>query len=493
MYEITLLYSVVCGALLCLLALRLPVYRFTQAYCPLALKNMLLPVDTMGRVVADYFVYPTVVRGGKCLDRWSRSDILLLLAYVGVTISCIVAPHPSMDQAFLRSGTLSVVNFIFCFAGPYLGLLADILGLSLRSCRRLHASAGAIAVALAVFHAAAAGTAKGRLDLHTPKDVFALVSILCLCAQVIPLALRSVSYEAALRIHQLLSFAFVYGLWRHASSADLFPRLYLYIGGALFSTTSIFWLANISYRNRSGLSTARITYDNGAIKISLQLSRPLKVKAGQYIGLWVPWASPGSAAQTHPFTVISWSEKPQKHLDLFIEPRGGFTKNLFALSEHGPTTRRAMFSGPHGKQLPVHSYENVVMLATGFGIAAHLPYLRKLIHNQNGRATSTRRIHLKLLNEALDEDKLDGEYNLRISIYIKSENINEVRFGDRATAYSGEIPLADIVSSELRERRPESRTVISVSAKVAMRDALNDLLWQNRRSNIDIMYPAYQP
>ncbi|KZZ86750.1 Ferric reductase, NAD binding protein [Beauveria brongniartii RCEF 3172] len=147
------------------------------------------------------------------------------------------------------------------------------------------------------------------------------------------------------------------------------------------------------------------------------------------------------------------------------------------------------------------------MLATGFGIAAHLPYLRKLIHNQNGRATSTRRIHLvwqierrdvgiaaqKLLNEALDEDKLDGEYNLRISIYIKSENINEVKFGDRATAYCGEIPLADIVSSELRERRPESRTVISVSAKVAMRDALNDLLWQNRRSNIDIMYPAYQP
>ncbi|EJP60725.1 metalloreductase transmembrane component [Beauveria bassiana ARSEF 2860] len=77
---------------------------------------------------------------------------------------------------------------------------------------------------------------------------------------------------------------------------------------------------------------------------------------------------------------------PQKHFDLFIEPRGGFTQNLFALSYHGPTTRRAMFSGPHGKKLPVHSYENVVMLATGFGIAAHLPYLRKLIHARLQRA-----------------------------------------------------------------------------------------------------------
>ncbi|KAJ2969021.1 hypothetical protein NQ176_g8886 [Zarea fungicola] len=363
-----------------------------------------------------------------------------------------------MEQIILRSGTLSVVNCILCYAGPYLGFIADVLGLSLRSFRRLHASVGTLAVALAVFHAAMGGAAKGRLDLHLSKDVFALISIICLCAQVIPLALRSFSYEAALRIHQIFAFALAYDLC-------------------------------------------------GAIKVTLHLSRPLKVNAGQYINLWVPGASLRSTVQTHPFTVISWSEKPQKHLDLFIEPRGGFTKHLSALSKQGHTMRRAMFSGPHGKHLPIHSYENVVMLATGFGIAAHLPYLRKLIHDQNSRATSTRRIHLvwqiekrdvgiaaqKLLNEALDEDKLDGEYNLHMSIFIKSENIDEVKFGDRVTAYPGEIPLAAIVTSELQERRPGSRTVISVSTKGAIRGALNDLLWQNRRSNIDIMYTDYQP
>lgn len=222
------------------------------------------------------------------------------------------------------------------------------------------------------------------------------------------MAVRSVSYEAALRIHQILSFALVYGLWRHASSADLFPRLYLYIGGALYSTISILWLASVLYRNRSGLSRARVSYDNGAIKVTLQLARPLKVKAGQYISLWIPSASLGSAAQTHPFTVISWSEKPQKHLHLFIEPRGGFTKSLCTLSDHGPATRKAMFSGPYGKQLPVHLYENVVMLATGFGIAAHLPYLRKLIHDQNSRTTLTRRIHLVWQIDRTGEKHQDG-------------------------------------------------------------------------------------
>ncbi|KAJ3499729.1 hypothetical protein NLG97_g111 [Lecanicillium saksenae] len=503
MYEITLLYSVACGGLLCILALRRPVYHFTQTYCPPAFR----PFYAIGRAVSAYLIYPTVAHGGKSFDRWSRRDVLLLLVYIGATISCIVLPLSGINQIILRSGTLSVVNFIFCYAGPYLGFLADVLGLSLRSCRRLHGTVGTLAVGLAAFHAATGGVAKGRLDLHSPKDVFALVSILCLCAQVIPLALRSFSYEAALRIHQMFAVAFAYGLWRHVSSTKLFPRLYLYVGGALFLTISLCWAASVSYRNRSGLSTAQISYDNGAIKVTLHLSKPLKLKAGQYINLWIPSAGLGSAAQTHPFTVISWSDKPQKHLDLFIEPRGGLTKHLAALSEQGPTSRRAMLSGPHGKQLPIYSYENVVMLATGFGIAAHLPYLRKLIHDQNSRATSTRRIHLvwqierrdvgiaaqKLLNEALDEDKLDGEYNLHMSIFIKSENINEVKFGDRATAYPGEIPLADIVLSEVRERRPGSRTIISVAAKGAIRDALNDLLWQNRHSNMDIVYTDYQP
>ncbi|EJP60776.1 reverse transcriptase [Beauveria bassiana ARSEF 2860] len=303
-----------------------------------------------------------------------------------------------------------------------------ILGLSLRSCRRLHALAVVLAVALTVFHAAAAGAAKGRLDLHTPKDVFALV--------VIHLALRSVWYKVALRTHQILSFAFVYGLWRHASSADLFPRLYL-------KPAVVEAAAGESWTNAS---------------------------------LWVPWASLGSAAQTHPFTVISWSEKLQKHLDLFIEPRGGFTKDLFALSDRGPATRRAMFNGPYGK-----NYQYIYMKM----LLCWPPDLALLVTYRVGIAAQ------KLLNEALDEDKLDGEYNLRISIYINSENIVEVKFGDRATAYSGEILLANVVSSELRERRPGSKTVISVFAKCFIRDALNDLLWQIRRSNIDIMYTDY--
>lgn len=166
------------------------------------------------------------------------------------------------------------------------------------------------------------------------------------------------------------------------------------IGGALFLTSAIISLGCVLYRNSSGLSLAQISFVNGTTQIRLRLSRPLKVRAGQYINLWVPSVSLWSFTQTHPFVVTSWSQKPQKYIDLFIEPRRGFTKDLLTLSEHGPTTSMAWFSGPHGKPLPISRYENVVMLASGSGIAAHLPYLKKLAHDQRSREIPVRRVHL---------------------------------------------------------------------------------------------------
>lgn len=72
------------------------------------------------------------------------------------------------------------------------------------------------------------------------------------------------------------------------------------------------------------------------------------------------------------------------------------TRELFShgtLDERGSAPRLALFSGPHGISVLVGEYETVLMVATGFGIAAQLPYLRKLIHGYNtaklARAEST--------------------------------------------------------------------------------------------------------
>jgi NAD(P)H-flavin reductase len=52
-----------------------------------------------------------------------------------------------------------------------------------------------------------------------------------------------------------------------------------------------------------------------------------------------------------------------------------------------------MFSRLYGTSAPVGEYETVLMVASGFGITAQLPYLKQLIYRED-RKTRSRRIYL---------------------------------------------------------------------------------------------------
>lgn len=179
MYESTLLYSIAFGAFFGLLVLRQPVYIFARALCPSALQLGLSPFLVVGRYLSIYLIYPTVLNRRKFIERWSCADSLLLLTYVLATGVCVVIPLPDIDQVVTRTGTLSVINLLFCFASPCLGMLADVLHISLHSCRRLHASLGTLAFILAVLHVVVGGITTRGLNLQTPKNIFGLVVSTC--------------------------------------------------------------------------------------------------------------------------------------------------------------------------------------------------------------------------------------------------------------------------------------------------------------------------
>ena len=261
-------------------------------------------------------------------------------------------------------------------------------------------------------------------------------------------------YEPFLRIHQILAGLIGYSIFRHLAITSLewnpsVPKLYAYIFALTFFSTFAIHAIIVIYRNwpiKSKFSRAYITHGHDVINVRLELSRPLRVEAGQYICLWIPISSLGfwnfcSFFQSHPFTVTSWSEKEQRSLDLLIESRGGLTRKLLTYSKvnHGGSDRLALFTGPHGISVPIEEYETVLLIASGFGIAAQLPYLKRLIYGYNTCKTRTRRVHLvwqlktigkfqsrfegdtykaidmgiavqSLLNNALDDDTLDEGY-----------------------------------------------------------------------------------
>lgn len=151
------------------------------------------------------------------------------------------------------------------------------------------------------------------------------------------------------------------------------------------------------YRNLPLGCQAHVLEADGDVQIVLDLPRPIKLDAGQYVNLWIPSVSFWSFFQSHPFVVTSWSAEKEKRLEMYIRPRQGWTLKLWNCSRadsKGTISRVALFSGPHGKSANVSEYETVLMVASGYGIATQLPYLRQFIYGYNTCKTHTRRVHL---------------------------------------------------------------------------------------------------
>ena len=180
MIEFTVLYSIAFGCILAALIIRRPLILLTQHVFPFLIDAKYLPplprlAKRVTRFMNRYLIYPGCLHRGRFVNRWNRLDIVFLALYLGANIACVVAPLRGIEQAGLRSGTLAIINIILLFASPYLSLLADVLGLSLESCRRLHSSVGSTTILLSAFHAAVGAAVKRGLDLHTSRDLFALV------------------------------------------------------------------------------------------------------------------------------------------------------------------------------------------------------------------------------------------------------------------------------------------------------------------------------
>jgi NAD(P)H-flavin reductase len=208
------------------------------------------------------------------------------------------------------------------------------------------------------------------------------------------------------------------------------PRLYLCIALGVFSLTSaaegLIVLRNSVVFKRTkdnkGTKVGEIFKypgddDKSPVQLTILLKKPLEMDAGQYINICIPTLG---RVQSRPFAVVSWTGKQQKKLDLVIEPRRGWTKRLHsrALTASGQNggLHRVFFTGPHGIPVPVGRYEYILMIASGYGIIAHLPLLERLVQGALAHEVRARRI--RLVWEFDDIGKLTAARRLRT--YTKS-------------------------------------------------------------------------
>lgn len=406
-------YSLTLCCLLALWLLLYSIYRLVRA-----LSSGCLPVS----FILKHFVYPHLFPRLRLVGTATRLGAATVLVYLLVNLFVVlIGAKANIGK---RAATMAVINMIPLLCGPRLSLVAELLGISYRNSIWSHQWFGRTAMAQLLLHTITSLT--GSFSWTAP-NIFGAVVQVCppprpsLLADIPPKAssafgflflisvsfIRQCIYEWFLNAHTLLAAVAVVAAWRHISPATT-ASLFVRIGMCVWvGATGIHWLA-FAFRNLvlgRSLATAvatRLSSTDASdhslldpltvLRVDVTVPRPWHVRPGQSIFLSIPSLGLFKGVRGHPF-MISWWKRDENglRLSLLVQSRGGFTA---ALGRRSHTVLRALIDGPYGAPHEFGEYGTVVMIASGIGIAGHLPYIKDLIRGYNGCEVRTRRILL---------------------------------------------------------------------------------------------------
>lgn len=211
--------------------------------------------------------------------------------------------------------------------------------------------------------------------------------------------IRRLCYEISMTTHSTLSIFLIIVLWQHVKGQYGFNTICLVVSMVLLGCNIVVHILQYLYRNLAAyrpLATAELTKltDSDAIELIIQLPRPWTPRAGQYIYLKAPFGVRfWSFAESHPFHVVWWEQGPDgMTISLLVKIESGFTRALFATTYKN---LRVLLDGPYGQCKDFATYDSIVMIATGIGITACLPYMKQILeHRVRGSGKTPQRISL---------------------------------------------------------------------------------------------------
>ena len=98
------------------------------------------------------FLFALLVRRHRFFGPWTRVQAISVVLYTIANVAGLAVGTTNVKDAGDRAGVLSLINIIPCYFGLHLGFVSDLLGLSLRTYRQFHASAGSMSFVLGLLH-----------------------------------------------------------------------------------------------------------------------------------------------------------------------------------------------------------------------------------------------------------------------------------------------------------------------------------------------------
>jgi predicted ferric reductase len=206
-------------------------------------------------------------------------------------------------------------------------------------------------------------------------------------------------YELFSKLHCGLAVLATATLWQHLFLSKSISRFYVLGAGGFYIVIRIMHCLTCFLRNTligQPSTRAFVEAKNGVIRITIRPRRHLKVRAGQYVYLWMPGVDFKSIFQKHPFMITWWDEDENGKacsIMLLAQPRYGFTSKLLR-----PQIARepllAWVDGPYGRLAESSNFSHALLIASGIGIAAQLPVAREILQQVGKQKTRIKSIHL---------------------------------------------------------------------------------------------------
>ncbi|CRK11329.1 hypothetical protein BN1708_010134, partial [Verticillium longisporum] len=361
-----------------------------------------------------YLSWKTISRSTRLLRRITWLRLMLAVLFIAANAVPLAVGVHDVSGFVRRSGVLSVVNMAPLFLGTQMNVIASGCGLSLRALVALHRWLGIMAIVQGLTHTAVALSTESSTDVGKFSDTSGIVVASIMVAIPLTSIIRRRTYEMFAAVHFGLAVCAGVFVYLHNPTSDVLgaPKRYIVAAGGCLGLVWLIRLSMMVYRNvqlgapSSRVAVRTITFELGetsipvedAVHIHIRLPRPWNIRAGQYVYLTVPAVSHTAVVQSHPFYIAWWYRvNDDDYIVLIAQKRQGFTQKIFHMKDNKLTNNyrsRAFIDGPYGQDMNLDAYDNVVLFATGIGIAGQLSHVAQLLRSYYDCGVKTKRVTL---------------------------------------------------------------------------------------------------
>lgn len=132
--------------------------------------------ESLSVLLYRHLILPVIINRHRVCGPWTRAGVLVHISYIIINVALVFFRTDSLVEAGRRAGELALINTIFPLSGGHLSYIAELLGITWRTCCKIHRATGWMTVILLSFHVMAEAQSKNfSFSLSESRNLLTMI------------------------------------------------------------------------------------------------------------------------------------------------------------------------------------------------------------------------------------------------------------------------------------------------------------------------------